>query len=73
VKLFTAQRRRETTKLLQFLESMKVTSGYDRNTRQQSVSVRCHERNSLDPRKNYFLKLMIESPRFLFSRDTRLK
>jgi hypothetical protein len=28
-----------------------------RNTRQQSVSVRHHKRNSLDPRKNNFLKV----------------
>jgi hypothetical protein len=37
------------------------------NTRQQSAGVRRHEGNSLDPRKDDFLKLMMQSSRF-FSR-----
>jgi hypothetical protein len=41
------------------------------NTRQQSVGVRCHKGNSLDPRKDDFLKLMMQSLRF-FKRDARL-
>jgi hypothetical protein len=36
----------------------------DRNTRQRSVGVRRHEGNSLDPRKDDFLKLMMQSSRF---------
>jgi hypothetical protein len=69
VKLFTAQRRRETAKPLQFLELMKATFDCGGNTRQRS-GVRCHEGNSLDPRKNDFLKLM-QSSRF-FKIDARL-
>jgi transposase-like protein len=41
------------------------------NTRQQSVGVRSHKRNSLDPRKDNFLKLMMQSSHS-FMRDTRL-
>jgi len=59
VKLFGAQRIRETAKLLQFLELMKATLDCGGNTRQLSVGVRHHERNSLDPRKDNFLKLMM--------------
>jgi hypothetical protein len=61
MKMLDAQRRRETAKLLQFLELMKATVGYGRNTRQQSASVRCHERNSLDPKKDNFFKLKVQS------------
>jgi hypothetical protein len=71
VKLFGTQRRRETAKPLQFLELMKATFDCGRNTRQQSVGVRRHEGNSLDPRKDNFLKLMMQSSRF-FKRDARL-
>jgi hypothetical protein len=35
------------------------------NTRQQSAGVRHHEGNSVDPSKNHFLKLMMQSSRFL--------
>jgi len=41
------------------------------NTRQRSAGVRCHQRNSLDPRKDDFLKLMRQSSRS-FKRDARL-
>jgi hypothetical protein len=58
-------------KPLQFLELMKATFDCGKNTRQQSVSVRRHEGNSLDPRKDDFLKLMMQSSRF-FKRDARL-
>jgi hypothetical protein len=71
VKLFGVPRRRETAKPLQFLELMKAMFDCGRNRRQQSVSVRCHEGNSLDPRKDDFLKLMMQSSRF-FKRDARL-
>jgi hypothetical protein len=54
VKLFGAQRVRETAKPLQFLELMKATFDCGGNTRQQSAGVRRHERNSLDPRKDDF-------------------
>jgi hypothetical protein len=64
VKLFGAQRRRETAKPLKFLELMKAKFDCGGNTRR-------HERNSLDPRKDDFLKLMIQSSRF-FKRDARL-
>jgi len=59
MKLFGAQRIRETAKPLQFLELMKATLDCGRNTRQLSAGVRHHERNSLDPRKDNFLKLMM--------------
>jgi hypothetical protein len=65
VKLFSAQRRREATKLLQFLELMKAMFNCGGNTRQQSAGVRHHEGNSLDPRKDDFLKLMMQSSHFL--------
>jgi hypothetical protein len=58
VKLFGAQRR-ETAKPLQFMESMKATFDCGENTRQRSADVRRHEGNSLDPRKDDFLKLMM--------------
>jgi hypothetical protein len=41
------------------------------NTRQQSAGVRRHEGNSLDPRKDDFLKLMTQSSHF-FKKDARL-
>jgi hypothetical protein len=70
-KLFGVQRRRETAKPLQFLELMKATFDCGGNTRQRSVGVRCHEGNSLDPRKVDFLKLIMQSSRF-FKTDARL-
>jgi hypothetical protein len=71
VKLFGAQRRRERAKTLQLLELMKATFDCGRNTMQQSAGVRRHEGNSVDPRKDNFLKLMMQSSRF-FKRDTKL-
>jgi hypothetical protein len=59
VKLFGAQRRRETAKPLQFLELIKATFDCGGNTRQLSASVGHHKRNSRDPRKDDFLKFMI--------------
>jgi hypothetical protein len=38
----------------------------------KAVCVKCHKRNSLDPRKDDFLKLMTRSSRF-FKRDARLE
>jgi hypothetical protein len=64
MKLFGAQRRREIAKPLQFLELMKAMIDCGGNTRQQSTGVRRHEGNSLDPRKDDFLKLMMQSSRF---------
>jgi hypothetical protein len=49
----------QTAKPLQFLELMTATFDCGGNTRQQSVGVRRHEGNSLDPRKDDFLKLMM--------------
>jgi len=66
-----AQRRRETTKPLEFLELIQATFDCDGNTRQRSAGVRRHEGNSLDPRKNDFLKLMIHFSHF-FKTDARL-
>jgi hypothetical protein len=68
MKLFGAQRRRKTTKPLQFLELVKTTFDCDGNTRQQSAVVRHHEGNSLDPRNDDFLKLIMQSSHF-FKRD----
>jgi hypothetical protein len=59
---------RETAKPLQFLELMKAT--FD-NATQQSAGVKRHEGNTLDPRKDDFLKLMMQSSRS-FKRDARL-
>ena len=67
VKLFSEQRRMETAKPLQFLELMKATFDCGGNTRQRSAGVRRHEGNSLDPRKNNFLQLMMQSSRFFKS------
>jgi hypothetical protein len=72
MKLFGAERIRETTKLLQALELIKTTFNCGGNSRQRSVSVRHHEINSLDPRKDDFLKLVTQSSCF-FKRDTRLE
>jgi hypothetical protein len=71
VKLFGAQRRRETAKPLQFLELMKATLDCGGNTTQRSAGVRFHEGKSLDPRKDNFLKLMMQSSSF-FKRDAKL-
>jgi hypothetical protein len=71
VKLFGVLRRRETAKLLQFLELMKAMFNCGGNTRQQSAGVRRHEGNSVDPRKDDFMKLMMQSSRF-FKRVARL-
>jgi hypothetical protein len=49
----------ETAKPLQFLEFVKATFDCGGNTRQRSAGVRRHEGNSLDPRKDDFLKLMM--------------
>jgi len=61
VNLFGAQRIREIAKPLQFLELMKTSFDCGGNTRQRSAGVRRHERNSVDPRKDDFLKLIIQS------------
>jgi hypothetical protein len=66
VKLFGAQRRRKTAKPLQFLELMKATFDCGGNTTQQSAGVRRHEGNSVDLRKDNFLKLMMQSSQFFF-------
>jgi hypothetical protein len=67
MKLFDAQNRKETAKGLQFLELMEATFDCGRNTRQRSASVSHLERNSLDRRKEDFLKLMMmQSSCFLF-------
>jgi hypothetical protein len=71
MKLFIAQRKRETAKPLQFLELMKATFDCGRNTRQRSACVRRHEGNLLDPRKDDFLKLMMQSSHFI-KRDARM-
>jgi hypothetical protein len=71
VTLFGAQRRRETAKLLQFLELMKAKFDCGGNTRQRTAGVRHHKGNSLDPRKDDFLKLMMQSSCF-FKGDARL-
>jgi hypothetical protein len=71
VKLFGVQRIRETAKPLQFLELMKATFDCGGNTTQQSAGVGHHEGNSVDPRKDDFLKLMMQSLCF-FKRDARL-
>jgi hypothetical protein len=68
VKLFGAQRRRETAKPLQFLELMKAMFNCGGNTRQRSAGVRCHEGNTLDPRKDNFRKVMMQSSRFFQER-----
>jgi hypothetical protein len=65
MKLFDAQRRRETAKPLQYLELIKATFDCGRNIRQRSAGVRRHKGNSLDPRKDDFLKLMMQSSHFL--------
>jgi hypothetical protein len=70
VKLFGAQRR-ETAKPLQLLELMNAMFDCGGNTTQRSAGVRHHEGNSLDPRKDDFLKLMMQASSF-FKRDVRL-
>jgi hypothetical protein len=65
MKLFSVQRRKGTAKQLQFKKLMKATSNCGGNTWQQSANVRCHERNSLDPRKDNFLKLIMQFSHFV--------
>ena len=67
--LFGAQRIRETARPLPFLELMKATFDCGGNTRQRSAGVRRHERNSLDPKKDDFLK--IDDAVFKFFRERR--
>jgi hypothetical protein len=50
---------------------MNATFDCGGNTTQRSAGVRCHGGNSLDQRKDDFLKLMIQSSSF-FKRDARL-
>jgi hypothetical protein len=57
--------------MLQFLELMKARFDCGGNTTQQSTGVRSHDGNALDPRKDNFLKLMMQSSRF-FKSDARL-
>jgi hypothetical protein len=64
VKLFGVQRRRETAKPLQFLELIKATFDCGRNTRQQLAGVRHHKGHLLNPRKEDFLTLMMQSSFF---------
>jgi len=71
VKLFRAQRRRETAKPLQFLELMKAMFNCDGNKRQWLAGVRRDKGNSVYPRKDDFLKSMMQSSHF-FKRDARL-
>jgi hypothetical protein len=71
VKLFGVQRRRETAKLLQFLELMNAAFDCGGNTTQRSAGVRHYGGNSLDPSKDDFLKLMVQSSSF-FKRDATL-
>jgi hypothetical protein len=52
------------SKATAILELMKAMFDCGGNTRQQSVGVRRHEGNSLDPRKDDFLKSMMQSSRF---------
>jgi hypothetical protein len=61
----------ETAKPLQFLELMKAMFDCGGNTRPRSAGVWRHEGNSLDPRKDDLLKLMMQSSCF-FKRDTKL-
>jgi hypothetical protein len=49
-------------------ELKKATFDFGGNTRQRSAGVRRHEGNSVDPRKDDFLKLMMQSSRFFFER-----
>jgi len=58
-------------RVVKFLDLMKATFDCGGNTRQWSAGVRRQERNSLDSRKEDFLKLMTQSSR-PFMRDTRL-
>jgi hypothetical protein len=60
----------ETAKPLQFFEMMKAKFDCGRNTRQRSAGVRRHEGNSLDPKKDDFLKLIMQFSRF-FKRETQ--
>jgi hypothetical protein len=49
--LFGAQRRRETTNPLQFLELIKATFDYGRNKRQQLARVEASQRKLTGPKK----------------------
>jgi hypothetical protein len=68
VKLFGVQSRRKTAKPLLFFEFMKATFNCGGDTRQQPAGVRLHKRNSLDPRKDNFFQLMMQSS-CVFKRD----
>jgi hypothetical protein len=70
MKLLSVQKR-EIAKPLQFLEFMKAMYDCGGNKRQRSAGVRHHKGNSLDPKKDDFLKLMMQSLNF-FKRDTKL-
>jgi hypothetical protein len=72
MKLLGAQSRKETIKPLQFLELMRTIFDCGGISRQHSAGMRCHERNSLDPRRGDFLKLMMQSSR-VFMREARVE
>ena len=72
LKSFGAQRIRETANPLQlFAVDESNVWLWRKNTRQRWAVVRRHERNSLDPRKDDFLKCMMQSSHS-FMRDTGL-
>jgi hypothetical protein len=66
--LFIALRRRETAKPLTFLDLMKECSTVA-GTQGSGQNVMCHERKSLEPRKDNILKLLKEYS--CFSRETQ--
>jgi hypothetical protein len=63
---------KENRKAARVLELMKATLDCCITTRQRLANVRHHERNSLDPIKGDFLKLMMHCSHF-FKRDARLQ
>jgi hypothetical protein len=72
VKLLSVQMKRETTKVLQFLELKKMAFKCSGISRWLIASVRHLKRHSLVPRKDDFLKLNMQSSHS-FMRDARLE
>jgi hypothetical protein len=70
VKLFSAQRRRETAKLLQFLELFKAMFDCGGNTKAAISGCEALRRKFIGPKKGRFPE--IDDAVFTFKRDTRL-
>jgi hypothetical protein len=72
-KVIRCAQQKGNRKAAAILELIKATSDCGRNTRQRSAGVRRHKENSLDPRKDDFLKFMMQSSCFFMRRKKKFR